>query len=206
MHTALALPSVETRPGLAELLASRRSIKKYDANQALNLEDIARLLWAAAGTTTPQRRSCPSAKATNPISITLVAGKVNDLEPGCYRYDALGHRLAAGPFGDHRLAVAGGTLDAREWLAECQALLLLTADMSAARLRFPDQPSEHGERFVWMEAGHSAQNVYLSAAEQNLGTCLVAGLDDDAMANNCNPLIPSQHQVLGVLGVGRPTA
>lgn len=203
MYTAIPLPAVEGENRLAGLLSSRRSTKSFDPNQTLSVEDVATLLWAAAGSATTTRRVCPSARATNPVATTLVAGRVDDLDPGCYRYEPLDHRLVPGPVEDHREAIASGTLDARGWLAECPALFLLTADLRAARLRFPDQPADHGERFVWMEAGHAAQNVYLSAAEQHLGTCLVAGLDDDLMETICHPLIPSHHQVLGILGLGR---
>lgn len=203
MSTTITLPSVERQQGLAGLLSSRRSTKSFDATQALNVKDVATLLWVAAGSTKPPHRTCPSARATNPVVITLVVGRVSGLKPGCYRYDSFEHGLVPGPAGDHRGSIAAGTLGAAGWLGDCPALLLLTADLCAARRRFPGQPAEHGERFAWMEAGHSAENVYLLAAEQNFGTCLVAGLDDDSIATTCCSLIPSQHQVLGILGLGR---
>ncbi len=203
VRTVIALPGAERRQGLAGLLYSRRSTKRFDTTQALDVEDVSAMLWAAAGSTTPPRRVCPSARASNPIVVTLVAGEVSGLGSGCYRYDPLDHALAPGSTGDHRVAVATGTLDASGWLTNCPALLLLTADLGAACRRFPDQPPEHGERFVWMEAGHSVQNVYLLAAELDFGACLVAGLDDEAITTACRPLVPFQHQVLGILGLGR---
>jgi len=83
-------------------------------------------------------------------------------------------------------------------------MVLLSADLDAARERFPDQPPEHGERFVWLEAGHAAQNLYLWAAERGLGTVLLAGIDDDAAATTCTGLLPRGHRLLGILPLGHP--
>ncbi|MDN5894972.1 MAG: SagB/ThcOx family dehydrogenase, partial [Nocardioides sp.] len=168
----ISLPGIENQQGLAGLLSSRRSTKDFDATRPLELEAVSRMLWAAAGSTSPPHRVSPSARGAYPIVVTLVSGEVNGVEPGCYRYDPLDHALAPGPAGDHRGAVAAGTLDASDWLTACPALVLITADLEAARRRFPEQPADHGERFVWMEAGHVAQNVYLLAAELGFGTCL----------------------------------
>ncbi len=206
MQEAIDLPRVETRHALTNLLSRRRSTKKFDAARGLNVEGIAGMAWAASGTTTPPHRVSPSARASNPIAITLVAGKVSGIDAGSYRYDPHDHTLVLARTGDHREDIAKGTLDAVDWLCDCPALLLMTANMSAARQRFPGQPADHGEHFVWMEAGHSAQNVYLSAAEQNIGTCLVAGFNDDAMRSTCRSLVPQRHQVLGILALGYPAA
>lgn len=202
MHQ-ISLPEPERRRGLAGLLFSRRSTKHFDAARVLDVEEVSTILWAAAGLTSSTRRVSPSALATHPIAVTLIAGAVSGLDSGSYLYDPLDHAVAPGPAGDHRGGVAAGTLDARDWLDKCSALLLLSADLGAAQLRFSDQPADHGPRFVWIETGHAAQNVYLQAAELGIDTCLVAGLDDTAIANACRPLVPAEHHVLGILGLGR---
>ena len=53
-----------------------------------------------------------------------------------------------------------------------------------------------------MEAGHAIQNVYLTAAERRLSTCLVAGLDDEEIATASRTLVPDHHAVLGIMALG----
>lgn len=118
-------------------------------------------------------------------------------------YKASDHKLVVGRSGDHRGRIAASTIDACDWLADCPALLLLTADLDAAHVRFDDLPEGSGERFVWLEAGLLTQNVYLSATEQGLGTCIIAGFEDDVMTTACRDLIPKRHGVLGILALGR---
>lgn len=198
----VVLPKVATERGLRALLTSRRSTKHFDPALPLTLGEASAVLWAAGGTTAPQHRVAPSAKATYPVAVTLVAGDVDGLMAGCYAYDSARHVLTPGRSGDHRRPLATATLDAGGWLTECPALLLLTADLDAAHRRFPDQPTQHGERFVWMEAGHAIQNVYLTAAERRLSTCLVAGLDDEEIATASRTLVPDHHAVLGIMALG----
>lgn len=202
MTPAVVLPRVETTYGIAALLTARRSTKRFDAALRLSVHEVSAALWAAAGTTAPEHRVGPSAKSTYPIALTLIAGDVDDLIAGCYGYDPVRHALVPGQPGDHRRPIAAATLDAGDWLAACPALLLLTTDLEAARRRFLDQPAEHGERFAWMEAGHAVQNVYLTASESRLGTCLVAGVDDEKLATVSSALVPDHHQVLGIMALG----
>ena len=95
------------------------------------------------------------------------------------------------------------TLDA-QWLTGCPSAIVLSADITASRRRFAQQSSTHGERFVWIESGHAAHSVYLWAAQRGLGTCLIAGLDDDATARTAGELVPAGHTVVGILPLGHP--
>lgn len=195
------LPATRGPSALHRALLARRSAKEF-ADAPLDLDEVANALWAAAGTTAAGHRVCPSARATYPISVTLLAARVNDLATGAYCYDPFRHALNAGPAGDHRHNVADATLDAGDWLPACPALVLLTSDLDAARERFPGQPPEHGEHFVWIEAGHAAQNIYLWGAERHLGVVLIAGLDDSRVTRTCRPLVPQGHSVLGIIAIG----
>lgn len=162
-------------------------------------------LWSALGTTDDGHRVIPSARATYPVTVTLIAGNVTDLPDGAYLYEPKRHTLEAGQPGDHRPAVARATLDAQDWLPGCPALLLLTTDLRKATQAFRDQHKEHAERFVWLETGHISQNLYLWAADNDLGTVLIAGIDDARALQVSQSIIPGGHQLLAVLGLGHPT-
>ena len=201
-HTR-ALPAIQHDDRLDRILLSRRSTKQF-TDRPLSLADIAHALWTVAGTTMGGRRVGASARATYPVAATLIAGDIDGLAMGAYLYDPAEHTLAITRSGDQRQAVADASLDAGNWLPACSAAILLSADVAAARERFPDQPADHGERFVWIEVGLAAQNAYLWAAERGVGTVLLAGLDDERAVESCHGLIPDRHELLGILPLGEP--
>ena len=203
MPESRALPPIDDPSPLKNLLLRRRSTKAFTDRQ-LTLTDAASAMSVVAGTTTDGHRVCPSARATYPVAAGLIAGNIEGLAAGAYSYDPMHHAITTVQQGDHRQTVADATLDGGDWLPECPALILLSADLAAARERFPDQPPEHGERFVWIEVGHAAQNLYLWAAAHNVGTALIAGLDDARAVESCRGILPIGHQLLGVLPFGEP--
>jgi SagB-type dehydrogenase family enzyme len=184
----------------------RRHSTRSFASRPLNITQIALVAWAAQGRTTDGHRSCPSAHALYPLTLTVVAGSVEGLDDGAYRYDADRHVLALVAGGDHRDRVARTTLADHGWLRHAAALLLLSGDMNAATQHFADQPPQgrRGQRYVWLEAGHASQNIYLQATEADLGVVLVAGFDDDRLRTLTPAVMPSGHHPLALFGLGHP--
>lgn len=195
----------QARTGLRLLLERRRSTREF-APQPLAVTHLADLVWAAQGRTVDGRRTAPSAHAMYPLVLTVIAGDVDGLPAGVHRYVPERHALAVVAAGDHREAVAGTTLVDRDWARRAPALLLLSGDMEQAEAHFAEQPPPgRGRRYVWLEAGHAAQNVYLWAAEAGLGALLIAGFDDDRLrALHPGPIVPPGHQPLALLAVGHP--
>ncbi|MFW5416379.1 SagB/ThcOx family dehydrogenase [Nocardiopsis sp. CNT-189] len=192
------------REGLQALLERRRSTRDF-APRALSLAQVSLLVRAAQGRTGDGRRTSPSAHALYPLALTVVAGDVDGLAAGVYRYDAERDALALVSEGDHRARVSDTTLADREWLPRAPALLLISGDLEAAGRHFADQPpGRRGERYVWLEAGHAGQNVYLQAAEAGLGAVLVAGFDDDRLLGLAPAVVPPGRHPLGLLGIGHP--
>lgn len=201
----IVLPPVRSAPqdgGLDALLMQRRSRRAF-GSQPLSLGQLTSVVWAAYGRTDAGHRTCPSAHARHPLGLTVVAGAVQNLPAGAYAYHPERHLLMLVAGGDHRDAVASTTLADRDWLGTAAALLLLSADLDAANEHFAGQPGPgRGQRYVWLEAGHAGQNVYLRATEAGLGAVLVAGFDDDQLLDLTPALVPAGHQPLALLGVG----
>lgn len=201
----VALPRADDRRAPSGLLARRRSTRSF-APSPLSIEELGTLAWAAQGSVGGGRRTTPSAHALYPLTLTVVAGAVESLEPGGYRYDPQRHGLVPVAAGDRRHSVAACTLADRDWVRDAAALLLLSADIDEVNAHFAEQPplGGRGERYVWLEAGHAGQNVYLAAAGLDIGAVLVAGLDDDLLRGHTPPLLPHDHDPLAVLAVGHP--
>ncbi len=61
---------------------------------------------------------------------------------------------------------------------------------------------ERGIRYIYMEAGHSGQNIYLVAALLGLGTVAVGAFYDEMIKELIG--LPSNNMVLYVMPVGYP--
>lgn len=170
------LPEPETggKMLVEQALAARRSIREYAA-ESLSLAELGQLLWAAQGITNDRGfRAAPSAGATYPLTILVCAGNVDGLANGVYRYDAQSHDLKTSLAGDCRIELARAALD-QSWISEGAAVLALAATYGRTTGRY----GERGIRYVHMEVGHAAQNIYLQAVALGLGTVFVGAFHDD---------------------------
>lgn len=178
-------------------LALRRSIREF-APAPLPLAAVSQLLWAAQGVTHPDGlRTAPSAGALHPLEVYLVAGAVTGLEPGVYRYEPKRHRLFLQSAGDVRAGVVDATLG-QDWVAEAPAIVVLAGVYQRTARKY----RARAPRYVHMEMGHAAQNVYLQATALGLGTTLVGAFRDDELAQVLG--LPKRVEPLGLLPVGTP--
>ena len=194
---ALPEPSLEGEVAVERALALRRSVREF-APEPLSLSAVSQLLWAAQGITDPAGlRTAPSAGALYPLDVYLVVGAVTGVAPGVYRYEPRRHRLVAGAAGDPRAAVAKAALG-QDWVAEAPAVVVLAAVYQRTARKY----GERAARYVHMEVGHAAQNVYLQAAALGLGTTMVGAFRDEELARVLE--LPGQVKPLGILPVGKP--
>lgn len=169
------LPAARTQGGasLERTLAERRSVRDF-RNEALSLADVSQILWAAQGITSPRGfRTAPSAGALYPLEVYLVAGRVEGLEEGVYRYRPSGHELLKVFQGDRRTNLAAAALN-QSWVGEAPASVVIGAVFERTTGKY----RERGVRYVFMEAGHAAQNVCLQAVACGLGSVVVGAFQD----------------------------
>ena len=190
-------PSFEGKVPVERALALRRSVREF-ASEPLSLSAASQLLWAAQGVTEPGGgRTAPSAGALYPLEVYLVAGAVTDLPPGVYHYEPRRHRLVLSAKGDRRAGVAEAALD-QDWVAEAPAILVLAAVQQRTARKY----GARAARYVHIEVGHAAQNVYLQALALGLGTTVVGAYRDDPLADLLE--LPRQAKPLALLPVGVP--
>lgn len=172
------LPDLRSYRGLSfeEVLERRRSIRDY-ATGPLTLDELSRLLYAAQGITSDRGlRTAPSAGALYPIEVYAIVHNVVDLEPGLLHYAVNSHELERVRSGDLREALVAAALG-QSHVGTAGVALVLTAIFQRARWKY----RERTYRYVLMEAGHIAQNVYLAATSLGLGACAVGAFLDDQL-------------------------
>lgn len=180
----LPAPDTDGGLGLHSALQARRSLRSFSTDQ-LPLEDISQLLWAAQGVTDSQRgfRTAPSAGATYPLQVYVAVGEVDGLSGGLYRYDPGSHQLYR-EFGEDLRGELYGAALGQAAVRDAPVVIVLTAVYERTTARY----GERGVRYVHMEAGHAAQNIYLQAESLGLGTVVVGAFDDS--------------EVGGIMGLG----
>lgn len=193
----VSLPPVESKGELSleEALKLRRSVREF-RRRSLALEDLSQLLWAAQGITARGGfRTAPSAGALYPLELYVVAGDVEGLSAGVYRYQPKTRELVHVTNGDLRKPLASAALG-QEWVRRAPAVLAITSVYQRSTRKY----GRRGHRYAHMEVGHVAQNVYLQAAARGLGTVFVGAFDDEEVQEVLN--LPADHEPLGLMPVG----
>lgn len=190
----VTLPAIrlEGRMPLEEAIAGRRSMRDF-TGEPLGDSDLGRLLWACQGETEEggRGRAAPSAGGTYPLEV-YVAGP-----SGLSRYLPQGHALML--LGDRDLreplaAAAGG----QQHVADAAAVVVIAADAA----RTEEVYGGRAERYVFLEAGHAAQNLLLQAVALGLGAVPVGAFDDAAVSEVIG--LPAEYSPLYLIPVGHP--
>ena len=190
-------PRTEGPVSLEKSLLGRRSIRQW-ADDALKLQDVSQLLWAAQGVTDARGlRTAPSAGALYPLEIYLVAGHVDRLPAGVYHCRVRQNELSPVSAGDARkdlyqMALRQGAV------ASAPATFVICAVYQRMTGKYGDR----GIRYVHMEAGHSAQNLSLQAVALNLASVAIGAFDDRQVHRLLQ--LAGDETALYLIPVGRP--
>ena len=141
-----------------EALFERRSIREYSP-EAISLAELAQLLWSAQGVTGAEGvKAAPSAGALYPLEIYAVIAKVEGISEGIYKYHSATNSLERYAKGDVRKQLAEAALD-QTCVKEAPLVLVIAAVYERITRKY----NSRGIRYVHMEVGHAAENVYLQA-------------------------------------------
>jgi SagB-type dehydrogenase family enzyme len=153
---------------------SRRSVREYQ-DKDLKFEDVSQLLWAAQGITSRHGlRSAPSAGALYPIEIYLVAGNVEKLQPGVYKYIPPNHSLKKVIDKDIRKELCNSALG-QSCVIEAPATIVISVVFERTTKRY----GQRGIRYTYFEAGCVAENIHLQAENLGIGTVVVGAFYDE---------------------------
>ncbi len=193
----LPAPRTDGRVSLEKTLLSRRSVRRF-TGESLTLTEISQLLWAAQGVTDARGlRTAPSAGGLYPLEICLVAGFVDGLQAGIYRYRMMQNAVSVISIGDLRDPLCRSALGQK-----AVATAAVTIGVCATAERLTAKYGERAIRYVQMEAGHAAQNVALQSVALNLAS-VVIGAFRDREVQRLLKLAPNETP-LYLIPVGKP--
>ncbi|MGQ9706320.1 MAG: SagB/ThcOx family dehydrogenase [bacterium] len=193
----LPQPVLKGEMTVEEVLYRRRSVRQY-SDEPLLLTTVSQLLWSAQGITDKKEglRTAPSAGALYPLEVYLVAGNVIDLDCGVYKYSSDGHELILFLDSDMRDELYKSALFQLP-VREAPIVIVITGVYE----RTTEKYGERGIRYVHMEAGHCAENIYLQATALNLGTVVIGAFNDEKVKKVLN--LPEDEQPLYIMPVGK---
>lgn len=187
---------------LWENIIRRRSVRNYSSGMALSLGTLSALLWATQGITAEgggyQFRSAPSAGGLYPIETYLMARSVEGLPQGFYHFRPYAFDLEFIKPGDFSRDLAKAALG-QSMVADAQVTFIWTAIVERSKWKY----RQRAYRYIYLDAGHIAQNLYLAGTAEGLGVCGIGAFFDDP-ANALIGVDGTAETVLYMASVGWP--
>ncbi|MEN3014010.1 MAG: SagB/ThcOx family dehydrogenase [Endomicrobiia bacterium] len=165
----LPAPDFKGPASVEEALKNRRSVRKFKSYK-ISLKEISQLLWAAYGVTeeTNKFKTTPSAGATYPLEIYYFTSE------GIFYYLPYEHSVKNLSQRDLRKELAEAALN-QQFITEAAIDIIICAVYERTTLYY----GERGYRYVYMEAGHCAQNISLQAISLGLDSVCVGAFYDE---------------------------
>lgn len=173
-------------PPIADVIAARRSNRNFLTGQ-LDLTEVSAIMQWSYGVTAEvgipggarQRfRAAPSAGALYPAEIYIGARAVRGLETGIYHYEVPDASLALldrGDPTDRLYEICCGQDHARQ----AGIVVMITAVLERTKRKY----GERGYRYVLLDIGHLAQNLYLACTALGVAVTTTAAFFDDEAAD-----------------------
>ena len=192
---ALPPPALKGTLSVEEAIAARRSVRSF-GDVPLTLKQLSQLLWAAQGITSEDgtRRAAPSAGAKYPLEVFVVAGEVEGLPAGVYRYVPKGHSLSLVKRGDVRERLSAEALS-QGCVRSAPASIVIAGVYQRTREKY----GERAERYVHIEVGAVAENVYLEAESLGLATVFAGAFSDGGVREVVGT---GEAEPLGIMPIG----
>jgi len=185
----LPKPNKSGSVSLEQAIAVRRSRRDFLA-RPLTLEQISQLTWAAQGQDAHDRyRTVPSAGATYPLEVFVVT------TDGLFRYLPDRHALERLTDQDLRASLAAAAWG-QQFIEAAPLTLVFAAQFSRTTGRY----GRRGIRYVYMEAGHAAQNIHLQAEALGLGSVAIGAFDDASVGKVLS--LPEHLEPIYMVAVG----
>jgi SagB-type dehydrogenase family enzyme len=195
-----AFDSIRSLP-VKDAMAKRKSIRHF-SGQPLTIVELSYLLWAAGGIQRVERgfefRTAPSAGALYPVETYLIVDGVEGLAAGLYHYSVKGHaleELRTGQLGHDITQAALG----QKMCLEAAVVFIWTAVFCRSKWKY----EQRAYRYIYLDAGHIAENLALAATGIGLGTCQIGALFDDEV-NHIVGVDGTEESVIYMSVVGYP--
>lgn len=166
---------------IRETIEERHSVRNY-IDIPVSLEELSYSLWCTQGVKEIIKgkvtlRCVPSAGARHAFETYLLVNNVKGLQKGLYRYTAINNKLV-------EINLEEGINDRITEACYKQKSVknsAVTFIWTAVPYRMNWRYGERGYRYLYLDAGHVCQNLYLLANAIDCGVCAIGSFNDDEM-------------------------
>jgi len=173
----LVEPETSSKLTLKDILKKRKSIRNF-SDKPVTKQQLSYLLWTSTGIQREENgykfRTAPSAGALYPIETYLVVNYVKDISKGIYHYSIKDHSLEELKTGDFRSDISHAALE-QDMCKYASVVIIWTAIFNRSKWKY----GERAYRYIYLDAGHIAENFALASTSLGLGSCQIAALFDD---------------------------
>jgi SagB-type dehydrogenase family enzyme len=207
----LPAPQYDSRTSVEKAISLRRSIREY-TDVPLSISEISQILWAAQGFTQERKepprmwnpkyewqgglRTAPSAGALYPMEIYFLAGNVEGLAQGVYKFIPKNHSLKKMMSVDKRTDLCNAALKQAS-IEKAAAAIVMAAVYERTSFKY----GERAERYVHIEAGSIAENVYLQGMTLGIGTVIIGAFVDKEVKSVLQ--LPEDENPLAIMSLGK---
>lgn len=160
-----------------DVMAKRRSSRNF-APEHISFLTLNQLLWAVSGVTREvggyTLRTVPSAGGLYPVETYLMVNFVEELSPGVYHLNVKDWELELLKEGEFGSALARACLH-QSMMADASVNFIWTIIIGRNKQKY----AERGYRYMYLDAGHIGQNLYLASTALGLGCCAVGAFYDE---------------------------
>lgn len=181
----IPLPEPELLPDMPvnflEVIELRASVRQY-SQVPLTIKELSYLLWCSQGVKMElpkgaSKRNVPSAGARHAFETYLFIQNVKGIKRGLYRYLAFEHALLPLKPAEEMGEAFCSCFRAQN-MAKNNAVTFV---WSAVPERMTYLFGSRAYRYLFLDAGHVCQNLYLAAQTVKIGVCALGAYDDDKL-------------------------
>lgn len=195
-------PSSLKSQSLKRALQNRKSVRAF-SKACLSLQDLSTILYYSAGIRNPSekdpnklRRFYPSGGARYPLEIYLFVQSVAGLRKGIYHYYVREHLLEfISRYPSHTKDVFS-----YDFVSKVPCILAISAFFERSAIKY----GARGYNYSLLEAGHLAQNIYLTVAALGKASCAIGGFKEDEL-NRLLDLDTQDESVIYTIILGKNT-
>lgn len=198
-------PMKQFNVSLDQAISLRRSIRKFSTSN-MDLEQLSTILYFAYGVSLGNTntesfcsyRMSPSGGGLYPLEIFFHSNRIIRLPPGIYHYNPINHHL-------HLIIKRNVATEIASAMVQQDITknVLMTIFISAVFERSIFKYGNRGYRFIYLEAGHVAQNINLVSQGIGLGCLNIGGYFDRKIDDLLNFDGLTQSTIY-VIAIGKP--
>ena len=165
---------------VSEAILNRESVRNY-SHESMTQAQVTALLWATQGVRKVLSPDCalrtvPSAGARHAFETYIAVAKVEGLPSGLYRYLPFDNQLAQLRLDPNIGREAADACLGQAFISDAAAIFFWTTIPARMEWRY----SLAAHKVIAIDIGHVCQNLYLTCAALNAGTCAIAAYDQEA--------------------------